>query len=376
MLLTPEQEQMFLENMPLVYYFAKKLVIFWNDSDYEDIVSEGNFGLLKAILSFDESKNIKFSTYASRCIKNEIFMYFRKEKKHLSNISLDEPIATDDEGNKLTLADKVPKSTNDFTEQIAKQIEEDKMFIEIINIILNLLGPRYRSIILWEIAGMEQKDMALALNISPTYVSKLKRRAKHKIRLYFMNKQQFKEVFSMAKVGDSYQISFSSKDIKQFNKIFATLLNNLTSTEGLPDFSVMCNNERIIVRVPAQLESFSFIAQIINEIDNYSMTYINPIKGENLQEVKKDDAKFNEIESDDSEETSKNSKLSASTTTKRGSATKKIRNYILSQESFTFKELKEKFPEVKATTIGYVLHSAKNEGLISNIGRGKYVTKN
>lgn len=79
----------------------------------------------------------------------------------------------------------------------------------------------------------------------------------------------------MTIVGDEYRISFSSKDISQFNKIFATLLQNLTSVEELPDFKVNCSEERVIIRLPAHPESFSFIAEIIREIDDFSMSFVS-----------------------------------------------------------------------------------------------------
>ena len=105
-------------NLRLVVYIAKK---FANSGvNIEDLVSIGTIGLMKAINSYDLSKNIKLATYASRCIENEILMYLRKNNKIKAEISIDEPINTDSEGNDLSLAD-ILGTDND---SIFKHVEE------------------------------------------------------------------------------------------------------------------------------------------------------------------------------------------------------------------------------------------------------------
>lgn len=264
-----KQEELVLKNRALVYYLVKKLGV--SPSDYDDIVSIGTIGLIKAARTFNESKGTKFATYASRCIENEIFMHYRKERTHANDISLDAPIKNMEGEDGSTLGDIIPDSMEDFTEKIAAS----ETFTKFISIILNLLEPREKVIMLYKIAGIQQRVIAEALNISQSYISRLEKRIGNKVKLYFTDTQQFKEVFSMAIVDNSYRISFSSKDIKQFNKIFATLLQKLTSAETLPDFKVSCNKERIIIQIPAHPESFSFIAQIIQEINDFSLTYVS-----------------------------------------------------------------------------------------------------
>lgn len=261
-----EQEELVLKNQRLVYYLLNKLDI--SPNEYEDMASIGKIGLVKAAATFDASKNIAFATYASRCINNEFFMHFRKEKSHMNDISLDEPIGDDGEGHEITLIDKLPSLDKDFTEQT----EKTELFIKCVNIALNLLEPRERLIILYRIAGNTQSEIAKILNLSRSYVSKLETASYKTIKLYLYTIKQFKKFFSMAIIGDSYQISFASKD-KQFSKIFATLLQGLDSTESLPDFKINCNKEQIIIQISAYPEAFSFIAMIIQEIDNYSLSF-------------------------------------------------------------------------------------------------------
>ena len=201
----------------------------------------------------------------------------------------------------------------------------------------------------------------------------------------------------MTIVGDEYRISFSSKDISKFNKIFATLLQNLTSTEKLPDFRVNCNKERIVVQVPTHPESFSFIAQIIQEIDDFSMTFVSdksilPTDNIVMQKVKTDEAD----ERDDIVDTTKETlieepmlkdtattseeldivaKIDAESIVKRGSQVKQIREYMLSINSFTIKDLKHHFPNLTTGTINNAVHLAKSKGLITATGRGEYCVK-
>ena len=132
-----EQEKMILQNYRLVYFIIKKLNI--AQDQYEDIVSIGTIGLIKAVNTFDFERNIRFSTYAGRCIENEILMYMRKEKKHNADISLDETITTNVDGNTLKVGDLISIS-RDFTEDI--MISE--IVLKCISIILNRLTEKER----------------------------------------------------------------------------------------------------------------------------------------------------------------------------------------------------------------------------------------
>lgn len=448
MKLSSEKEHLILENQRLVHYLVQKLGVTPNSSEYEDIVSIGTIGLVKAANTFDSSKKIKFSTYASRCINNEIFMHYRKANKYANDISIDEPIGDDGEGKELTLEDTLEDPNSNFVEEIANK----EAFIQLVGIVLNYLESRNKIVMLYRMGNISQPDIAEKLNISQSYVSRIKQKAILKIREVANQQVHYKEVFSMAIIGDEYRISFSSKDISKFNKIFATLLQNLTSATTLPDFKVDCNRERIIVQIPAHPESFSFIAQIIQEIDDFSMTFVsdkNTLPADNTvsQEVESDDKDesndtVEEIESSaieqnsdivsdtvngtetvetvegtDTIETIEETKtstlaqksLDASTvkeveetvvkdpiteatiftstetdtgvetdtgsTVERGSQVKQVRNYMLSMNSFTVKELKQHFPNMSTGTINNALYLAKNKGLITATGRGEYRVK-
>lgn len=393
MKLSREKEHLVLDNQRLVHYLVQKLGVTQNSSEYEDIVSIGTIGLIKAAITFDSIKKIAFATYASRCINNEIFMHYRKANKYANDISIDEPIASDGEGKELTLGDTIEHSESNFVEKIVNK----ESFIQLVNIILNYLEEKTRLAILYRMGEVSQEDIAEKLNISQSYVSRIVTKATNKIREVANHQVHYKEVFSMAIVGDEYRISFSSKDISKFNKIFATLLQNLTSTEKLPDFRVNCNRERIVVQLPAHTESFSFIAQIIQEIDDFSMAFVSdkstlPTGNTVMQKVESDDADKRDDTVDtakgtlvkgpiveDTESTSEEldtvAETDAKSTIERGSQVKQVRDYMLSMSSFTVKDLKHHFPNLTTGTINNTVYLAKNKGLITATGRGEYRVK-
>lgn len=273
MKLSSEKEHLVLDNQRLVHYLVQKLGGNPKSSEYDDIVSIGTIGLIKAAITFDTSKKVLFATYASKCIKNEILVYYRKTKKYPNYISIDEPIRNYEDGKDITLGDLIPHYESDFVEKIINEYD----FMWLMSIILNYLEGKMRLAILYRIGEKTHEHIAERLNISQSYVSRILKIATKKIREVVNHQVHYKKVFSMAIVGDKYRISFSSKDIRNFNKIFATFLQNLTYTEKLPDFIVNCNKERVIVQIPAHPESFSFIAQIIQEIDDYSMNFVSNV---------------------------------------------------------------------------------------------------
>lgn len=381
MKLSSDREHLVLDNQKLVYYLVHKLGITQNSSKYEDIVSIGTIGLIKAAITFDPSKEITFSTYALTCIRNEIFMYYRKTNKYANDISIDEPIIDNGEGNELTIGDTIAHPESNFFEKIVNT--ED--FIQLMNIILNYLDKRMRLVMLYRIGDMLQQDVAKKLRLSQSVISRIETKATIKIRKFVNHPVDYKEVFSMAIVENEYRISFSSKDINRFSKIFATLLQNLTTTENLPDFRVNCNKERVVIQIPAHPESFSFIAQIIQEIDDWSMTFVSnkstlPANSDVSQKVEANDkAKISDTAGDVATSTIEQENCDTDTivedtasTVKRSNMLKQVKDYMLSMSSFSIKDLKHHFPDLATTTIYNVVYDAKNKGLITTTGRGKY----
>ena len=167
-------------NLRLVVYVAKKYEV--NSSYLEDLVSIGCVGLIKAISTFDLDKNFKLATYASRCIENEILMHLRKTSKQKLEISIDEPLNVDYDGNELLLADILSTNEEDVIDNIAEDEQRKIMYKAI-----NQLKDREKEIIsmrygLNDGIEMTQKDVAEKLNISQSYISRLEKKIIKKLK--------------------------------------------------------------------------------------------------------------------------------------------------------------------------------------------------
>ncbi len=167
-------------NLRLVAYIARK---FENTGiGIEDLISIGTIGLIKAVNTFDPLKKIKLATYASRCIENEILMYLRRNSRLRQEVSLDEPLNTDWDGNELLLSDVL--GTEDDT--VYRSIEED-VERQLLKTALGRLPGREQRIMRLRFGleggqGQTQKEVADALGISQSYISRLEKRILHRLR--------------------------------------------------------------------------------------------------------------------------------------------------------------------------------------------------
>lgn len=168
------------KNLRLVAHIAKK---YQNvDENMEDLISIGTIGLIKAISSFDAGKG-KLSTYASRCIDNELLMLLRTKKKSSREVSLFEPIGTDKEGNEISLLDVIEQEQEDIIEQIDLKENTHRLM----KIMGEVLTPREKQIIELRygiITGEEvtQREVGERFHISRSYVSRIEKRALLKLR--------------------------------------------------------------------------------------------------------------------------------------------------------------------------------------------------
>lgn len=167
-------------NLRLVVYVAKKYEV--NTSYLEDLVSIGCLGLIKAISTFDINKNFKLATYASRCIENEILMHLRKTSKQKLEISIDEPLNVDYDGNELLLADILSIADENVIDDLSYDEQRKIMYAEI-----DLLKPREKQIIKMRYGldngiEMTQKDVADLLNISQSYISRIEKKIIRKLK--------------------------------------------------------------------------------------------------------------------------------------------------------------------------------------------------
>ena len=171
------------KNLRLVVYISKK---FENSGvNIEDLISIGTIGLMKGVNSFNAEKNIKLATYASRCIENEILMYLRKSQKTKSEVSIDEPINTDSEGNDLALGD-ILGSDND---SLFKQVEDNDNR-KIVNMAIKNLDFREKEImeLRYGFDGkkeLTQKEVADKLGISQSYISRIEKKVINRLKKKF-----------------------------------------------------------------------------------------------------------------------------------------------------------------------------------------------
>ena len=174
-------KQLLIEhNLRLVVYISRR---FENTGvNLEDLISIGTIGLIKAISTYRMEKNIKLATYASRCIENEILMYIRKIAGQKAEISLDEPINMDYDGNELLLSDILGTDENVVTGQLEEDVD-----LLLLQQALQQLSERERQIIhmrygLNGIQEFTQKEVALKMGISQSYISRLEKRIMQKLK--------------------------------------------------------------------------------------------------------------------------------------------------------------------------------------------------
>lgn len=168
------RELLIVHNLRLVVYIAKK---FENTGiGLEDLISIGTIGLIKAVKTFCPEKNIKLATYASRCIENEILMFLRKSSNHRNDISIDEPLNIDWDGNELLLSDILGTENDTVNKGIECEIEKSLLLNAVED-----LQPRERNIMEMRFGlnghkEMTQKQVADMVGISQSYISRLEKR--------------------------------------------------------------------------------------------------------------------------------------------------------------------------------------------------------
>ncbi|HIZ43474.1 MAG TPA: RNA polymerase sporulation sigma factor SigE [Firmicutes bacterium] len=169
-------------NLRLVVYIAKK---FDNTGvGVEDLISIGTIGLIKAINTFNSEKNIKLATYASRCIENEILMYLRRNSKTRLEVSIDEPLNVDWDGNELLLSDILGTEEDVISRGIEDEVEKS-----LLNLAIEKLGEREKKIVCLRFGlnsedgnEMTQKEVADLLGISQSYISRLEKKIIHQLK--------------------------------------------------------------------------------------------------------------------------------------------------------------------------------------------------
>ncbi|MGB9679472.1 MAG: RNA polymerase sporulation sigma factor SigK [Thermoanaerobacteraceae bacterium] len=194
--LTPEEEKKYLEmykkgdeearnilierNLRLVAHVVKKYGS--TGKDIDDLISIGTIGLIKAISTFDISKGTHLATYAARCIDNEILMSIRSEKKIKAEVSLQDPIGVDKEGNEISLIDVLGTEQDEVSDKVEKRLQVNKLYNKINSVLKNrekmIIEMRYG---LNNGHSKTQREIAKLLGISRSYVSRIEKKALNKL---------------------------------------------------------------------------------------------------------------------------------------------------------------------------------------------------
>lgn len=173
------KEILIKHNLRLVAHIAKKYA---NYGDNDELISIGSIGLIKAIESFRPDKGTQLATYASRCIENEILMTMRATKKHRSNVSLNDPIGVDKDGNELTILDMLSDDCS-----VIEDVENHILIEKLLAVLEDALDSREYEIIrlrygLGGLGALTQREVAIKFGISRSYVSRIEKKALEKIR--------------------------------------------------------------------------------------------------------------------------------------------------------------------------------------------------
>lgn len=187
---TEARRKLIEHNLRLVAHIVKKYDSKIEDPD--DLISIGTIGLIKGVDSFSNKHGTRITTYCARCIENEILMYFRSNNKNLKNVSLNESVGFDKDGNEITILDVLKAPRPDFIEEINKK-DNIKLLLQY----LDILSPREKEIVirrygLYNHPEQTQKVIAKELKISRSYVSRIEKRALTKILREFLKKEQKK----------------------------------------------------------------------------------------------------------------------------------------------------------------------------------------
>lgn len=244
-------------NLRLVAYIVKKFAT--NKTDFNDFFSVGTIGLMKAVNTFNPEKKIKFATYASRCIENEILMYMRASKKHNNVTSLDEIIHTDYDGNELTYQDVIKdEKSSDFQETFLNH----DFASDLLDIALNRLTYKEQVVFLYKLAGEKQINIAELMRLSQSYISRLEKSTHKKIKRFFKEQDKvginFEKRISFLVRGDIIIITF-------YTEFYPSNLKTvLLEKHEKYQYELLFGNDNTIRVIMDNIENDSF--QILAEI--------------------------------------------------------------------------------------------------------------
>lgn len=356
-----EQQTKVKENENLVHHILqKKLLILPYYEEYKDDFQVGIIGLMKAVDKFDCTKKVEFASFAYICITNEILMEFRRNRKYSSDLSLDSEINVNKEGTNdgksLLMVDTImDRSIKDFAEEMINNEE----ICESVNIIINCLSDLEKMVMLYHISNFPRRYIAMLMNISENYTSKLIKKCQKKIRKAMQFKSYYKNKYTIEIINYKFKMEISAKDLNENIWDLELFLQGIRRLLKLGEFKITSINGKIIIYFFALEESFLYIAQLINRIENKDSVHKNDI--------------YNVVKQYEQDKKERSNRIKAKVNKDTDSPRGQIRTYILGCTSFTIKQLREKFPNISSGDINSVVQVEKQRSTIQVISKGEYL---
>ena len=252
-------DELVKQNLGLVGLVVKDLVK--GNQNRDDLFQIGSIGLIKAANGFDETKNIKFTTYAAQCIRNEILMEFRRQggkSRNAPTLSFEAPIKRNNEGKKLVVGDMIVDQKQNFEEQ--KECIE--LLEEVLNYIINKLSFKERYIVLCRAGGITQDELAEQLQVSQSFTSRIEKNSIKKLKRFIkFNKKEVTGPYQVFVKENMIEIVFNGTEEKM-NEV----MRKIDFREAVPKFTINYDGEKLKIKVPGDPESMPFVAKILNVI--------------------------------------------------------------------------------------------------------------
>ena len=330
--LNDKQRKLVEKNLKIVPYFLRRLPC--KNTEYEDLLSVGNIGLIKATATYDASANNTFGTYAKKCIENEFYMAKRKTKNWSKEISL-ESIVTCKDDDEISLKDIVLVDPTDIT----KGIEERDSLERTLELLLNMssLKLKEKQVVFYRLGGMKQTEIGKQVDLSQASISRVIKSAFSKVKNFIDQNPDYTKEIRVRVTPTKYYLNIMLEDEAKCRLAYQILTEQRTYTDNIPDYMVSIGGSSITVSTYAEEEAYITIADILQKIEPYKQ------KKTKRRDVYKEDKK-----------------------------NAKVYEFMMSQDVFVVKEITAKFANIRYADVFAFLRYEVRHGAMTRIGRGKY----
>lgn len=264
--LNERQRKLIEENYRIVPFFLKSLS--FKSSDYEELLSAGNWGLIKAAATYNSMAGFKFGTYAKTCINNEFFMVMRKAKSKPKIIYLESVAKGEDEKQKRILLEEIVLV--DPTD-ITKGIEDRETVEKIMELMLNMnsIKCKEKQVVFYMLGGMQQSEIGERVDLSQGSISRIIKNSFKKIKSQIECPADYDRTIQVNVTPTKYKLNIILDSEAECKLVYQMLAKKMTYTDGLQDYVVRRVGDFVTVELLADIEAFITIAEILQEIEPY-----------------------------------------------------------------------------------------------------------